>query len=383
MSTDSTSVSMDMQTQETLNNVELKPEVQLKAKEFVQSLTAIKPQDLDSQLDANTQAKALGSPVESNLNKMSKLLQQPMSVLISDAESGGDVAVGLLELEAVARDIDPNNFNFTELSGFRQFLSYLGVPTPLRTWISKFSSAESVIKSIEQGLLDGKNQLERDNTTLREDQKNYRQQMFLLDDHIAFAGEVVKLIGEQVESEANPEKKRFLQEEILFSLTQRHQDLLTSKAIYTQGFVTSQFVIRTNEELVRSVDRAIKHTLTALGIASSLAIALQRQKKVIAAIDSAKQVTEDMITQISEQLLTQGVAVLNQSQEPYIQVEVMKRAFDNTINAIDDVSKFRVEALGKMKTEVAALQDMTNQMDKEVHRLEEGEQQRSQFHVEL
>lgn len=93
MSTDSTSVSMDIQKQETLNNVELKPEVQLKAKEFVQSLTAIKPQDLDSQLDANTRAKALGSPVESNLNKMSKLLQQPMSVLISDAESGGDVAV--------------------------------------------------------------------------------------------------------------------------------------------------------------------------------------------------------------------------------------------------------------------------------------------------
>ncbi|BBM67782.1 MULTISPECIES: toxic anion resistance protein [Vibrio] len=383
MSNESTAVSIEMPEQQTQELVELKPEVQVKAKEFVANLTSIKAQDLDAQMEATNQSKAFGGQVETELNKMSKMLQQPMSVLIDDAESGGDVATGLLELEKVARDIDPNNFDFQTLSGFRQFLSFLGVPTPLRTWIAKFSSAESVIKSIEQGLLDGKDQLERDNTTLREDQLAYRKQIHVLDDHIAFAAEVVKLIADKVDKEKNPDKKRFLQEEILFSLSQRHQDLLTSKAIYTQGFVTSQFIIRTNEELCRSVDRAIKHTLTALGIASSLAVALARQKKVIAAVDTAKRVTEDMITQISEQLLTQGVAVLNQSQEPYIQVEVMKRAFDNTINAIDEVSKFRVEALGQMKTEIATLQDMTSDMDKEINRIEQGEAQRSKFHVEL
>ena len=362
---------------------EVPDQVKQQADAWIEQVLSIESKDLDAQNAINYEVKNIGGNVEAELVAQSKLLQAPMSELMNDADNGSDVAKDLLKLEEYARDIDPNGYDFSSISGFRAFLAKLGFPTPLRQWIAKYQSTEAIIKSIEEGLRQGKEKLKRDNLTLKDDQTRYRKTLFRLDDYIAFARYVDEKFDVQLATIDDEERKRFLTDEVLFPIRQRHQDLLTSKAVYQQAWVTSEFIIKTNEELVRGVDRALKHTMVALGVASSLAIALARQKRVIVALQSAKQVTEKMIQDISDRLLEQGTAIMQQASEPYIQVEVMKNAFSKTLQAMDEVSRYRAEAITSMKTGIDEMRTMTNEMDDNLTRIEKGQQAREQFKVLL
>lgn len=360
------------------------PEIKKQADSWIDSVLAIEPKNLESQLAASMEMKNLGNSLENELLELSQLLQTPMSELMEDTENGGDVARDLLKLEETARSIDPNGYDFSNISGVRAFLSKLGIlPTPLKMWIAKFQSTESVIKSIEKGLRQGKDKLARDNTTLKSDQIRYRQHLLKLDDYIQFAHYVDEAFEVKLAGVSDPEKKRFLTDEIMFPIRQRHQDLLSSKTVFQQAWVTSEFIIKTNEELIRGVDRALKHTLVALSVASSLAIALARQKKVIVALESTKAVTEKMITDISDQLLEQGTAIMAQASEPFLKVEVMKSAFTKTLQAMEEVSKYRNNALGEMKKSVSDLRSMTSDMDKNIQRIERGHEAKKEFQVLL
>ena len=90
-----------------------------------------------------------------------------------------------------------------------------------------------------------------------------------------------------------------------------------------------------------------------------------------------------MIQDISDRLLEQGTAIMAQASEPYIQVEVMKAAFTKTLQAMDEVSKYRAEAIESMKGGIDELRTMTDDMDKNVQRIEQGQQAREQFKVLL
>ena len=124
-------------------------EVKNQADAWIEAILAIEPKDLDTQNAVNMEAKSLGGGVEAELAQQSKLLQAPMSELMNDADNGSDVADNLLKLEEYARDIDPNGFDFSSVSGVRAFLAKIGFPTPLHRWIAKYQSTEAIIKSIE------------------------------------------------------------------------------------------------------------------------------------------------------------------------------------------------------------------------------------------
>ncbi|WP_194435378.1 toxic anion resistance protein [Vibrio fluminensis] len=374
-------VEKQLPTKPTIENIS--EDVKANADQWIENVFSIGSRDLDNQLEVTKSVKSLGNDVELRLAEQSKLLQGPLSELMQDADSGGDVAQDLLKMEDTARSIDPNGFDFTTVSGLRRFMSVLGLPTPLQTWIAKYQSTDSILKSIVKGLEQGKSKLERDNMTLKEDQVRYRHMLFKLDDYITFAEYVDQALEVRLEQVQDPEQKRFLTDEVAFPVRQRLQDLMTSKGVYQQAWVVSEVLIKTNEELVRGVDRAIKHTMVALGIAASLAVALARQKKILKAVQSSKEMTEKMIVDVADKLESQGVEILTQASEPFIQVEVMKLAFTKSLNALENVSNYRREALESMKTGCSELKQMTTEMDKNIARIEQGHQAREEYQVFL
>ncbi|MFD2178889.1 toxic anion resistance protein [Veronia pacifica] len=365
----------------TLENIN--EDIKANADQWIDNVFSIGTRELESQLEVTNSVKSLGNDIELSLAQQSKLLQGPISELMADTENGGDVAQDLLKMEDTARSIDPNGFDFSSVSGVRRFMAVLGLPTPLQNWIAKYQSTDSVLKSIVTGLEQGKAKLERDNVTLKEDQIRYRHLLFKLDDYISFAEYIDKNIEERIEQVQDPEQQRFLKDEVHFPVRQRLSDLITSKGVYQQAWVVSEVLIKTNEELMRGVDRAIKHTMVALGIAATLAIALARQKKILTALQSSKELTEKMIVDVADKLETQGVQVLALASDPFIQVEVMKVAFTKSLNALENVSKYRSEALETMKTGCSELKQMTSEMDKNIARVEKGHKTREQFKMIL
>ncbi|MGR5287133.1 toxic anion resistance protein [Vibrio maritimus] len=361
----------------------IQDDVKAAADAWIADVCAIGTRDLDAQFEAATSVKSLGNDVELRLSEQSKLLQGPLSELMDDAENGGDVAQDLLKMEDTARSIDPNGFDFSTVSGFRRFLAVLGVPTPLQSWIAKFQSTDAILESIVTGLEQGKAKLKRDNATLKEDQLNYRKMLYKLDDFIAFAQYVDGALERRLEEITDEDQRRFLKDEVHFPIRQRFQDLMTSKGVYQQAWVVSEVLIKTNDELVRGVDRAIKHTMVALSIAASLSIALVRQKKVLVALESSKELTEKLIVDVADKLESQGAEVLALASEPFIKVEVMKVAFTKSLNALESVSNYRSEALNTMKAGCSDLKAMTDEMDKNIVRIEKGHSAREQYKVLL
>ncbi|PCK08705.1 MAG: hypothetical protein COA42_07695 [Alteromonadaceae bacterium] len=357
--------------------------IKAQADEFINTLLSMDPKDLDSQQAHANAITSLGGNVETELVEQSKLLQEPMSTLMNDAENGSDVANNLLALEQQAREIDPNGYDLTSMSGFRTFLSKIGFPTQLTQWMAKYQSVSTVIKSIETGLRQGQGKLERDNKTLKDDQTRYRKTLFKLDDFIQFASYIDKNFEAKLESVTDAEMKRFLTDEILFPVRQRLMDLQTSKGVYQQAWITSEFIIKTNKELIRGVDRALKHTIIALGVAASLAVALAHQKRVHTALEKTKEVTGKMLQDIADKLLNQGADIMNSASTPFMKVEVMKVVFDKTIQAMDAVSNYRQEAIVSMKDGISEMKTLTNEMDRNIQRIEKGHAVKEQFKIKL
>src|ERR1700680_4094426 len=77
---------------------------------------------------------------------------------------------------------------------------------------------------------------------------------------------------------SDPARAKELQEDVLFYIRQKRQDLLTQLAVNTQGSLAMDLVKKNNLELIKGVDRATTTTVSALRTAIIVAQALANQK---------------------------------------------------------------------------------------------------------
>lgn len=96
-----------------------------------------------------------------------------------------------------------------------------------------------------------------------------------MDESIEAQIELAKLRNE------DPDKIRFITEEVLFPLRQRVMDLQQMLVVNQQGIMAIEVVVRNNKELIRGVDRAKNVTISALKISVTVASALYNQKIVL------------------------------------------------------------------------------------------------------
>ncbi|ABC32080.1 uncharacterized protein involved in tellurite resistance [Hahella chejuensis KCTC 2396] len=361
---------------ETSKSEEVDPKLQAQADELVEKLVGIDLRNLD-QRDAQARAVAnLGETVTRNMAQQSAMLKQPMANLLRDAQDGGPVAQGLLTLQEQVTDINPNRVDFN-MGGFRRLLSMIpGVGTPLARWFARYQSVEGVIQDIVATLKDGKSQLERDNVTLRNDQKRMRELTFLLQDYIKLGQLLDRQLTSQVERQEDEEKRKFLEEEVLFPLRQRIIDLQQMLAVNQQGVLSTEVIIRNNQELVRGVDRACNVTVTALSTASTLALALQAQKKVLKGVQAVTQTTNDLIAETASTLRTQGVEIQKQASQAQLDINTLKKAFTDVQAALEELSSFRRNALPKMAQSIVDMDDLSGKMEKSIQKMEGAEEAR-------
>lgn len=352
---------------------EAKPQIAKQADELVVTLLAIEPQDLAAQQKYARAVQTIGEPIQAEIAKQSQMLKAPMTALIKDAEDGGKVANGLLNLQEQVSGINPNRVDFT-MGTIRCLLAKIpGFGTPLSRWFAKYQAVDSLINDIIASLKDGRGQLERDNETLRDDQIRMRELTFKLEDYIALAQLLdQKLAVKVTELDSTDERRKFVEEELLFPIKQRVIDLQQQLAVNQQGVLASEVIIRNNRELIIGVNRALNVTVTALNTAATLQIALQHQKKVLEGVEAVTQTTNDLIAGTAEQLKTQGAAIQKQASQATLDIETLKKAFSDVQAALDDISQFRRDALPQMAQSIVEMDGITGQMEQTIQKLEKG-----------
>lgn len=354
------------------------------ADEQIERLLSLDARQLNERQVQNRAISSLGAGAVSKVQKRNHLLAEPIGSLMQDAEDGGPVATSLLQLQEQVNEINPNKVDF-DMGTIRRLLSKLPfIGTPLSQWFAKHQAVSSVIHDIVKQLEEGKGMLQRDNQTLTYQQIQMREATFELQDYVSFGLVLKQRLDDKINQlPADEEKRKFLEDEICFPLNQRIMDLQQNLAVNGQGVVTSEIIIRNNKELIRGVERSLNVTITALQIASTLAVALQKQKKVLKSVQAVNNTTDDLILQTSSRLKHQGTEIHKQASTTMLDVEKLRQSFDNVLSALDDVNNFRRAALPEMSKQINEMNQLNINMDKAIAKMELGSQASDEFSIKL
>jgi len=348
-------------------------ELDAKADQFVAALVAIDPKDFAARKDYVTAAESMGIELQKQAAKKSEILKQQIGKLAKDEGDGGEVAKSLVDLKLQVEDLDPARFDL-DPGWFSRMVGHIpGVGTPLKRYFTKYESAQTVIAAIVRSLEVGRDQLNRDNINLVDDQKGMYELTLKLEKAIKLAQLIdQKLDVKLKEMTAGSEQHKFVAEELLFPLRQRIIDLQQQLAVNQQGVLVTEGIIRNNKELVRGVNRTLHVTVAALNVGATLAIALANQKNVLEKVESVNKTTGDLIAGTAERLKTQGAQIHKQASSSMIEVDQLKRAFSDIKAAMDDIATFRMNALPQMAQSVVELDRITTEAATQIEKMNRG-----------
>ena len=298
------------------------------------------------------------------------MLQMTVGKLSKDGDEGGLVAKGLMDLQRELEDLDPSLIDFTKTGILGKLFD------PIRAYFAKYQKADAVIADIIVSLDKGKTTLKNDNTTLEIEQQAMRDLTKKLMKEIQLGSLMDESIEKQIDAakarNEDPEKVKFVTEEVLFPLRQRFMDMQQMIVVNQQGVMATELVIRNNKELMRGVERAKNVTISALRISVMVAGALYNQKIVLKKIQMLNDTTNNIIRSNAQMLKGQGAEIQKQSMDANISVETMKTAFADVMEALDSISTYKQEALPKMRDTINQFKELAAKGEEQIQQLEMG-----------
>jgi uncharacterized protein YaaN involved in tellurite resistance len=347
-------------------------ELQQRALAVADRLLAFDPDDQDARVSAIDSIEGMGRDLQRRAANRSRLLQAPLRDLAKESEEGGPVAKSLSELRIEVEKLDPTALDLSP-SGFNRLLGAIpGVGTPLQRYFMRFESSQDVIDAIIHSLESGRDQLKRDNITLNEDQKNMRGLTLTLTEQVGLAQALDTAISARLEREvpADDPRRAFIEEEVLFVLRQRIMDLQQQLAVNQQGVLATAIIVRNNRELIRGVERALDVTISALQVAVAVAMAVAHQKVVLDKVEALNRTTSDMIAGTAQRLRTQGSQIHQQASSTMLDMESLKSAFADIDVALDEISRYRREALPQMAQSIVEMDQLTTKAEQTIEKYE-------------
>lgn len=349
------------------------PELAAQADAFVRDVLAMSEAEAAAADRQRQAVDSMGIEVQRQAAHHSAMLQTPIRKLAHQGDEGGPVARSLMDLRRQMQDLDPARHDLST-GGLARALSFIpGVGNRLQRYFHKFETAQEALDAIIHDLESGREMLRRDNLTLADDQDSLRALLVQLRRQI----DLGRLIDRRLEASAaelptEDDKRRFIEEELIFPLRQRITDLQQQLAVSQQGVLALEVVIRNNRELMRGVDRAINVTVSALNVAVTVALALANQRLVLDRVEALNATTSDLIAGSATALREQGVEIQTRAGSTVLDMEKLEQAFADVLGAIDEVSRYRREALPKLDEQIDRLEDLAAQGDAAIKRLEKG-----------
>jgi uncharacterized protein YaaN involved in tellurite resistance len=290
--------------------------------------------------------------IRASAETSNKLLQSPVRAMQKTSETG-KVAGTLVDLRRTVEDLDPK-----QATGVKKLLGMIPFGDKVRDYFHKYESAQSHIDAILKALLDGQDELRKDNAALDQEKVHLWETMQRLAQYSYVAGHLDSAMAAKIAEveQTDPEKAKVLRDDVLFNIRQKHQDLLTQLAVSIQGYLAIDLVRKNNLELIKGVDRATTTTISALRTAVIVAQALANQRLVLDQITALNTTTSNLIESTSQLLATQGVDIQKQSADAAVSIESLQRSFDNIYQSMDAIDSFKTQALDSMKQTVGTLQ---------------------------
>jgi len=293
------------------------------------------------------------------------ILKQRMYQLSEAGGETGEVSKGLESLAIRMKDLDPSKTDF--LKGSKLF-------NPARRYFERYKTADAEISAIVKVLDSGSKTLSNDNVTLELEEGTMRDLTKQLNQNIEIGVQMDAYIENELRNlqlqPGTEERVHFIEEEILYPLRQRVQDFQQLLVVNQQGIIAMEIIRRNNRELMRSVERAKFVTVAALRTAVTVAGALYNQKIVLEKVNALNEETNRMIAATSTMLREQGSEIHRQATEASLSPETLKQAFTDAYEALEDISRYKQEALPRLRQSIAEFRQISDESEKRILQLE-------------
>ncbi|HEY5980041.1 MAG TPA: toxic anion resistance protein [Microlunatus sp.] len=283
-----------------------------------------------------------------------RLLNTPVKALKEGGiAEGSKVGTTLLELRRTVEDLDPS-----QATGTRKLLGFLPFGDKVVDYFRKYQDAQSHLNGILHSLRNGQDELAKDNASLNMEKQNLWAAMGRLNQYVYVAERLDTKLTEQITALelSDPDRAKALQQDVLFYVRQKHQDLLTQLAVSIQSYLAIDIIIKNNIELIKGVDRASTTTVSALRTAVIVAQALGNQKLVLDQITALNTTTSDLIQRTSEMMKDNSAAIQQQAASATVGLPQLQAAFANIYATMDSIDAFKLKALDSMATTISTLE---------------------------
>ena len=332
-----------------------------RARSFIDGLAGIDPRAPEFLKKVNDVALIGRTEIRGAAQVTNRMLQRPVAALAAARGAGDEadaqraVASTLVELRLMVEDLDPSKVD-GGIGGF--LVKLLPFRDKLRSYFAKYASAQSHIDQIIRSLQNGQDELRKDNAVVEGEKVRLWETMMQLQEYAMLTSALDAQLVEQIDHTrvTDPERADALTADLLFTIRQKHQDLLTQLAVSAQGYLALDVVRKNNIELIKGVDRATTTTISALRTAVIVAQALANQKLVLDQITALNTTTSNLIVSTSQMLKSQSLEIADQSTSATISLDALETAFQNIYDTIDTVDSYKIKAVDAMAKTVDALE---------------------------
>jgi uncharacterized protein YaaN involved in tellurite resistance len=339
---------------------------------YIESLSRLQAESPEFQKKVASISRMGHEEIRRSAEASSRFLERPTAALKQGPMAqGSQVSAALLALREQIESLDPSR----HLQQRRGFLRRAPFANQVNEYFRRYQSAQSHLEAIVAGLYRGQDELLRDNAALEQEKAHLWATKGRLEQYAAMSSSLDDALTRKIASieATDPEKARALREDALFYVRQKRQDILTQLSVVVQGYLALDLIRRSNQELIKGVERATTTTVSALRTAVITALALGNQKLVLDQITALNDTTGSLIESTSQLLRQQTVEIANQAATSTVSLDKLQTAFNNIYATIDTIDSFKLMALDNMRRSIDALQSEIARAQSYVERTHEAE----------
>ena len=331
------------------------------------ALMSIDLSDMQSRDKARQAIEQLGAGTTALSASQSRMTASSIKSIAEEGAGGKEIATNLSDLAIRMRKLDPSKIDFARKGLLSKFHD------PVEKYFEQFKSAREEIESVMVSLKRGRDTLAADNVELERQEVSLVKDSQTLAKELDMANQLEVALNDAIDRAegegVDPEKVRFVRQEILFPLEQKRQDLQTLLAVNQQGIVAMSVLRENNRALMTNIDRTSQISLRALDTGVMIQRALHDQQAQMEKVKMVGEVTESIIRGNAEALRTQGAEIQRQSTEAMIDPAVIKESFEQVFAALEEGDAYREAAIPRMQATIAELQALTDKGQERLNRL--------------
>ncbi len=298
-----------------------------------------------------------------SLENSSALLGAKIENLSSiDNTETNDISKSLTNLSQEISNINPNRHDLST-SGILSMLPFVG--TPIDRYLKKFKSASSLIEDILGSLDAGEKLLRNDNVVLQHDKDRYKKAAIELQRKAITMQIVIDAIEKNIETLSENEQE-FYRDNLILNLQKKIRSIYEILVVTQEGFLSNDFIIDTNWELIDNISNVKTVTKRALEIGVSMLVALENQKNVIDAIEKTKEATNELLVGNAKRMNRQGTEIYEKASKSTLNTASLQEAFENIDEAMEKMDRLKREALKDAKEEVTILREVSRKLEAKI-----------------